>query len=267
MRDRPRPSEPMARTSGAVARSRSRIAVSPAASRPATKRPASPVGGQGPGQVGGAGHRKPGERGGHLQAPAVTPAPRRDGTTSRGRRTRRPNAPRTRLRGWSTPSRAAMSGSGRPRRRGRAGRRGARSRPGEPQGQALVQRAAGEPVGSAARASSTTTPRLAASLTASLIRWSCWTRAPTYRAGAGTAARSDSTTELRPATNSAASPEPARRPGRGAGRGGAAGGRAGTRRAVVAGTDGRPPCSSSRRGPRDRPGRRRRGAGRGGRGA
>ena len=43
---------------------------------------------------------------------------------------------------------------------------------------------------------------------ASLIRSSCCTRAPTYRAAEGTQARSDSTTELRPATNSAASPAP-----------------------------------------------------------
>src|SRR5579863_5173424 len=43
---------------------------------------------------------------------------------------------------------------------------------------------------------------------ASAIRSSCWTRAPTYNTEAGTLARSDSTTGLRPATNSAASPPP-----------------------------------------------------------
>jgi hypothetical protein len=41
IRDRPRPSGPVTRTSGAVARSRSRIGVWPALSRPATKTPAS----------------------------------------------------------------------------------------------------------------------------------------------------------------------------------------------------------------------------------
>src|SRR5215470_11301614 len=43
---------------------------------------------------------------------------------------------------------------------------------------------------------------------ASSIRSSRATRAPTYRAADGTRARSDSTTALRPATNSAASPAP-----------------------------------------------------------
>jgi hypothetical protein len=43
---------------------------------------------------------------------------------------------------------------------------------------------------------------------ASLIRSSCCTRVPTYRTAAGIPARSDSTTELRPATNSAESPDP-----------------------------------------------------------
>src|SRR5580700_7948710 len=43
---------------------------------------------------------------------------------------------------------------------------------------------------------------------ASLTLSSCWTRAPTYSTAAGTLARSDSTTALRPATNSAASPAP-----------------------------------------------------------
>jgi ABC-2 type transport system permease protein len=41
IRDRPRPSDPVTRTSGAVARSRSRSPTSPAVSRPATKTPAS----------------------------------------------------------------------------------------------------------------------------------------------------------------------------------------------------------------------------------
>src|SRR5215472_13368349 len=76
---------------------------------------------------------------------------------------------------------------------------------------------------------------------ASLIRSSCWTRAPTYRAAAGTLARSDSTTGLRPATNSAASPDP--RGARAEGPDGAAAPRA-ARAEGVAG-------SSSRRGPRD----------------
>jgi hypothetical protein len=43
---------------------------------------------------------------------------------------------------------------------------------------------------------------------ASLIRSSCCTYVPTYRTAAGIPARSDSTTELRPATNSAESPAP-----------------------------------------------------------
>ena len=41
IRDKPRPSDPVTRTSGAVARSRSRIVTWPAASRPATNTPAS----------------------------------------------------------------------------------------------------------------------------------------------------------------------------------------------------------------------------------
>ena len=61
IRDRPRPSDPMTRTSGAVARSRSRIPVSPAASRPADEHPGVPVGLQGAGQVGRASHRHPGQ--------------------------------------------------------------------------------------------------------------------------------------------------------------------------------------------------------------
>ena len=66
---------------------------------------------------------------------------------------------------------------------------------------------------------------------ASATRSSRDTRAPTYRTMAGTLARSDSTTELRPATNSAASPAPrgARERGEG-GRVGCAPRRSGARR-------------------------------------
>ena len=59
---------------------------------------------------------------------------------------------------------------------------------------------------------------------ASLIRSSCCTRAPTYSAAAGTLARSDSTTELRPGDELGRVPGTARRA---RGRSDRAGGRAG----------------------------------------
>ena len=89
--------------------------------------------------------------------------------------------------------------------------------------------------------------RPAASLMASLIRSSCCTRAPTYRAIAGTEARSDSTTELRPTTNSAAS-QTARRAGGGAGRRRRTSARRGGERVSAARAAARPGRRARRRG-------------------
>src|SRR5216684_2082876 len=113
IRDRPRPSDPMTRTSGAVASSRSRIGVSPAASRPATKTPASRYDWSARARLAA---RATGTRASApadaFQAPAVTPAPRRAGTTTPcapNAAADRTTAPR--LRGSVTPSRATLSGS------------------------------------------------------------------------------------------------------------------------------------------------------------
>ena len=107
---------------------------------------------------------------------------------------------------------ATMSGRGRTSPH-REGPRGARVLVGtHPQGHALVDRAAGEPVRSSlSPASSTAIPDSAASCTDSATRSSSWARPATYSAIAGIPARSDSTTELRlppwpPAPPSAAAP-------------------------------------------------------------
>jgi len=80
MRDRPRPSEPMTRASGAVASSSSRTGGVAGRVQAGHEDADVAVGGQRAGQVGGAGHRHPGQR-----ARGRLPGARRDAGAAAGR--------------------------------------------------------------------------------------------------------------------------------------------------------------------------------------